>query len=105
MINTLKKTLKVRPFAFLKWFFLKNILRVDTASFKVYNSKMLLDLKTDGVSRALAFYGVRELDKVELINELNLKGKNVLDLGSNIGYYSLILSKAVVGMNEKEAPL
>ena len=56
---------------------------------------MLLDLKTNGISRALALYKTREKDKVFLINKLNLKGKNVLDLGANIGYYSLILSENV----------
>ena len=95
MFNKLKIAFKIKPLSILKWYLLKKILKRDSALFQVYNSNMILDLKTEGISKALAFYGARELDKVELIKEIDLKGKNVLDLGSNIGYYSLILSKAV----------
>ena len=79
----------------LRWLSAKYLFNHNYADFEVNNKKMLLDLGTDGISRALALYKTRERDKVFLINQLNLKGKTVLDLGANIGYYSLILSDRV----------
>ena len=85
-------------FNILKWISSKYIFNYTFADFEVNNKRMLLDLKTGGISRALALYKTRENDKVYLINKLNLKGKKILDLGANIGYYSLILSNCA-GVN------
>lgn len=82
-------------FNILKWISTKYIFKYSFADFVVNDNRMLLDLNTEGISRALALYKTREKDKVYLINKLNLYGKKVLDLGANIGYYSLILSKSV----------
>lgn len=79
----------------LRWISAKYIFKHKIADFEVNEKRMLLDLDTNGISRALALYKTRENDKVYLIKKLNLKGKKVLDLGSNIGYYSLILSDIV----------
>jgi len=79
----------------LKWISAKYIFKHKIADFEVNNKSMLLDLETNGISRALALYKTREKDKVYLINKLDLRGKKVLDLGSNIGYYSLIMSNLV----------
>ena len=79
----------------LRWISTKYVFKHKIADFEVNNKRMLLDLETNGISRALAIYKTREKDKVYLINKLDLRGKKVLDLGSNIGYYSLIMSDLV----------
>ncbi len=57
---------------------------------KIYDNKMLLDLKTLGISQALFIYNKRELLDTEiLISELK-DNMNVLDIGANIGYYALL---------------
>ena len=57
---------------------------------KIYNNKMILDLKTPGISQTLFIYNKRELLDIEiLMNELK-DSMNVLDIGANIGYYALL---------------
>lgn len=89
------KQYRLNPLSALKYFFEKYLLRLDRGVFKVNNSELVLDLKNDGISRALAFYGTRELEKIYLLNQLDLEGKKCLDLGSNIGYYTHLLSESV----------
>ncbi len=57
---------------------------------KVHDYKMLLSLKTGGISKNLYLFGGREEDHREImVNELK-NGEKVLDIGSNIGYYALM---------------
>ena len=90
-----KKFKNIKLLSLIRWYIAKYILRAKYLDFESINGPMILDLKTDGVSKAIAFYGAREIDKVHIINSLDLEGKNVIDLGSNIGYYSLLLSDKV----------
>ena len=47
------------------------------------------------VSRELTLYGVFEKDETELIKNIIHEGDVVVDIGGNIGYYTLILSNIV----------
>ena len=49
---------------------------------------MLLDMEDLGLSRALMFFGQRELEHKYLLEQYLRKGDTVLDLGANIGYYA-----------------
>lgn len=55
---------------------------------RVYRYKMLLDLEDLGLSRALMFFGQRELEHKYLLERYLSRGDTVLDLGANIGYYA-----------------
>ena len=57
---------------------------------KVNNYKMILDLKTLGLSKALFVYGKREILDTYLVNKNIKEDINVLDIGANIGYYVLM---------------
>ena len=62
---------------------------------QIYDYKMKIPLKYDGIGRALYVYGSRELDHKWMIdNELSL-GNVVLDLGANIGYYAIMEAKKI----------
>jgi len=54
---------------------------------------MLLDCSTAGISKALYMHGERELDMVEVVKELCVGAEAILDLGANIGYYSLLMRR------------
>ncbi len=50
---------------------------------------------TDGVGQLLAFEGVYEQTQTELVKSLVKPGMNCIDVGANIGYYTLLLSSLV----------
>lgn len=54
---------------------------------------MYLDLKTPGICCSLFINRVREEDKLELINRLFPLSGDIIDCGSNIGFYPLYLSR------------
>jgi FkbM family methyltransferase len=57
---------------------------------KIYNYKMLLPLKDDGLGRVLYVLGERELDHKWLIDKEVREDDRILDLGANIGYYAIM---------------
>ena len=66
---------------------------------KIYNFKMLLDIYDKGLSRTLLLFGERELEQKFIIEKLLEPKSVVLDLGSNIGYYALIIMKKIDNKN------
>ena len=62
---------------------------------KVLGKEMLLDLHTAGISSQLFVNGLREPEHTELVKELVSPGMKCLDIGANIGYYSLLLGDIV----------
>ena len=71
------------------------MLRRDYCVRSIHGSMMRLSLKDDGISRVLAVVGTREKEHLYILEKVLKKGMNVLDIGANIGYYSLILSRLV----------
>lgn len=67
----------------------------DVVERGVLGNRMLLDLATPGVSWSLATRGVREEAHTRLMGDLLEPGQHVLDLGANIGYYTLLSARAV----------
>jgi FkbM family methyltransferase len=56
---------------------------------------MYIDLKVKGISRTLYIHKIREIDQTTLIKEFVKPGMYCLDLGANIGYYTLLFSSLV----------
>lgn len=57
--------------------------------------KLPIDEKEKGIAKALILFGVREEDQLLVLkNEVQL-GMVVLDIGANIGYYTLLLESLV----------
>ena len=74
----------------IKWHLYKRLLKKEEMLYKVHGNWMYLDLQTEGISHALAVDGIREADKVEIIEQELREGMVVLDCGSNIGFYPLL---------------
>jgi FkbM family methyltransferase len=67
---------------------------------EVYGQKIALDFAHDGTSRILALTGSYEEYQTRLFRGVVKEGMTVVDLGANIGYYSL-LAAALVGEEGK----
>ena len=79
----------------LRWFCEKNVLRRSLLLREIQGSKMYLDARHPGISRTLAVHGIREAGHTQLIREELSEGMTVVDLGANIGYYTLIEASMV----------
>lgn len=61
----------------------------------VHNYKLLLDLYDKGISRELILLGTREIEHILFLKNELKAGMTVLDIGANIGYYSVMMGKLV----------
>ncbi len=61
----------------------------------VHGSLMDLPLKRKGITYTLAVFGTREELETEIVQKEIKSGMTVVDLGANIGYYTLILARGV----------
>lgn len=86
---------KLRPFHTLRWFFLKYFTTRRYIISPVNNRKMMLDLRVGGISRALTLYGTREEDMLKIIRDEVKPDMHILDLGANLGYYTLEFSSLI----------
>lgn len=91
---------KLRLIKRLNWIFQKYFLKKNIAIFNVKEFKIFLDLITPGISKTLAIYGSREDDMKFLISKYLKKGMNVLDCGSNIGFYP-VFQRKIIGNDSK----
>ena len=57
---------------------------------RIYDFEMYLDIFDDGLSKQLFKYKKRELDHKYILEKVLRPGFTVLDIGANIGYYTLI---------------
>lgn len=62
---------------------------------RINDYKLLLDLQDPGISRDLFLYGTREKEHILFLNECLKSGMAVLDIGANIGYYTVMMGKMV----------
>jgi FkbM family methyltransferase len=81
-------------FYFIKIILFK-ILKKKFIKKNIYNFNMFLDVHDKGISRTLLLFGERELDQKFIIERILEPESVVLDLGSNIGYYALLILKKI----------
>lgn len=67
---------------------------------RIYDYEMYLDVQDPGISRTLLLFGKRELEHRIMLHKILKSGMTVLDIGANIGYYTIMESK-LVGENGK----
>ena len=80
----------------LEYFIRKNILNQENIIRKINNMYfMKLNLQGEAVDKALCLFGFREELETEIVKKNVKQGMKVLDLGANIGYYTLLMAKLV----------
>lgn len=82
-------------FRFFFFNFYKLINPKGSLLINVYEYKMSIPMEYDGIGRALYVYKSRELDHKWMIDCELSNGNVVLDLGANIGYYTLMEGKKI----------
>ena len=55
----------------------------------IFSKSLMVDLDTPGISKAIYAENYREIDHTNIYSEKLEKKKKILDLGANIGYYTL----------------
>jgi len=103
-LNLLKNIIKFKGFFFLflvlarvvEKYFRVNILRQKSAVKKINKMyRMTLNLNGPSFDQELFLFRNREQFETEIVKSIVEKGMNILDLGANIGYYTLLLSNLV----------
>lgn len=61
----------------------------------IHDYRMVLDLSDEGISRELWLVQAREKEHMVMLNSALKPGMTVLDIGANIGYYSVMMGKLV----------
>ena len=79
----------------LRSFFNQNLLGQRYIKRKIYDYVMWLDLEDRGISRSLLLFGKRELDHKLILEHALRPGMSVLDIGANIGYYTLMMLRLI----------
>lgn len=85
----LKRLIRLTIFYFYK------CLGINLPIIVINGLKMALDNKNIGISRTLFLNRVREVDQTALLLENLQPGMKCLDLGANIGYYTLLSANQV----------
>lgn len=61
----------------------------------VHGRNMVLNIRRPGIAHELAIWGEREILETRVFNGVVKKGMTVVDLGANVGYYTLMASYLV----------
>jgi FkbM family methyltransferase len=56
----------------------------------IHGHKMQVDISLDGIHKCLYLFGYHERESAEVFSEIIPKNATVVDIGANIGYYTLI---------------
>ncbi len=78
-------------------YFCRYVLKRDYVIKRIhgYRMKLSIDEKKKGIAKGLVLFGVREEDQLLIIKNEIKRGMVVLDIGANIGYYTLLLESLV----------
>ncbi len=90
----INKTRKI-VFNYVQWNYYKYFHSRSLILKRIQGNKMYLDLQNPGISKVVALHGVREPGHTQLLKEEVKEGMIVIDLGANIGYYTLLAASLV----------
>ena len=90
----LKKLLKLNFYNAIKFNIFK-LLKKKYGLFKIRLGKIILDIENEGISKTLAYYSVREEDKLFILKKVLKQNDYVIDCGSNIGLYPKFISEII----------
>ena len=62
---------------------------------KVNNYPMILNFDEEGLSRDLLIFRKREIAETEIIKEIVKPGMCILEVGANVGYYTILMGKLI----------
>lgn len=79
----------------LDYYTRKYVLRRDSLVRRIHDYRLRIDLHDPGLSRDVAVRGTREEQLKYVIERVVAPGDVILDVGANIGYYTIMLSKLV----------
>ena len=79
----------------LRWIFFKKFTNAEFVSRSINGFRMYLSLREPGISEILNHYGDREPEHVRILENCLTEGMCVLDIGGNIGYYTLLMASSV----------
>jgi len=79
----------------LRWLLFKRFTGSEFVSRSINGCKMYLSLREPGISEILNHYGDREPEHVHILEHVLDEGMCVLDIGGNIGYYTLMMASKV----------
>ena len=79
----------------LNYYTRKHVLRRASLVRKIHDYRLRIDLHDPGLSRDVAVRGTREEQLKYVIDRVVGPGDVILDVGANIGYYTIMLSKLV----------
>ena len=89
-LNILRKTIERIRISFYKLILWDNLLIK-----KVQKSKMILNLDDIGISRELLLKGIHERNSTNQFKKEIKEGMSLLEIGANIGYYTLIAARII----------
>jgi len=67
---------------------------------KINNYPMILTFFEEGISKDLMIYRKREISETETVKKILKPGMCILEIGANIGYYTILMAK-LIGRNGK----
>jgi len=79
----------------LIYYFIKYFTKKSFYKRKIYNYELYLRMSDPGLSRDLAIRGTREEQLKYIIDQEVKTGDVILDVGANIGYYSIMIANII----------
>jgi len=79
----------------LRWEYYRQFTDRDHMPISIFNCKMYTQLYNPGISSTIAMWGIREPASVSLVDAELTEGDIVVDIGANIGYYTLLMSSII----------
>ena len=64
-------------------------------SVSVWDYRIAIPIQQPGIGRWLAIYGKREIDQYWMVKNSVKPGDTALEIGANIGYYTILLAKII----------
>ncbi len=81
----------------LRWEYNCQLTDRDYMPISIFGYKMYTELYNPGISSTIAMWGIREPAAVSLVNAELTEGDVAVDIGANIGYYTLLMSSIISG--------